>query len=39
VLAPAGLAEPVRRGRFVQYQLSPASIETLGTDILALLLR
>ncbi len=39
VLAAAGLAEPVRRGRFVQYQLSPASIETLGADLLALLLR
>jgi hypothetical protein len=39
VLAAAGLAEPVRRGRFVQYQLRPDTIETLGTDLLALLLR
>lgn len=38
-LAAAGLAEPVRHGRFVQYQLRPATIESLGADLLALLLR
>lgn len=38
-LAAAGLAQPARRGRFVQYQLSAAAIESLGADLLALLLR
>jgi hypothetical protein len=38
-LAAAGLARTSRRGRFVQYQLDIATVEGLGTDLLALLLR
>jgi DNA-binding transcriptional ArsR family regulator len=38
-LATAGLARTVRRGRFVQYQLDAAAVESLGTDLLSLLLR
>lgn len=38
-LAAAGLARTVRRGRFVQYQLDAAAVESLGTDLLSLLLR
>ena len=38
-LAAAGLARSTRRGRFVQYQLDAGTIEALGTDLLALLLR
>ena len=38
-LAAAGLARTTRRGRFVQYQLDAGTVEALGTDLLALLLR
>jgi Family of unknown function (DUF5937) len=38
-LAAAGLARTSRHGRFVQYQLDTATIETLGCDLVALLLR
>ena len=38
-LAAAGLAVPVRSGRFVQYRLADEVVAALGTDLLALLLR
>jgi DNA-binding transcriptional ArsR family regulator len=38
-LAAAGLARRLRRGRFVQYQLNADTIQSLGTDLLGLLLR
>jgi DNA-binding transcriptional ArsR family regulator len=38
-LRAAGLARATRRGRFVQYQLDSAAIESLGTDLLGFLLR
>jgi DNA-binding transcriptional ArsR family regulator len=38
-LAAAGLARPIRHGRFVQYQLDAGTVEALGTDLAALLLR
>lgn len=38
-LASAGLARTARRGRFVQYQLDIGTVEALGHDLLALLLR
>ena len=38
-LAAAGLARTVRRGRFVQYQLDDDAVQTLGSELLSLLLR
>ncbi len=38
-LASAGVARPVRQGRFVQYQLDADAVQALGTDLLSLLLR
>lgn len=38
-LASAGLARTTRRGRFVRYQLDVATVEALGTDLVALLMR
>jgi DNA-binding transcriptional ArsR family regulator len=38
-LAAAGLARTVRHGRFVRYHLDVATVEALGTDLVALLLR
>jgi Family of unknown function (DUF5937)/Bacterial regulatory protein, arsR family len=38
-LAAAGLAQPLRRGRFVQHQLDLAAVQALGRDLASLLLR
>lgn len=38
-LAATGLARATRRGRFVQYELDIAAVQSLGTDLAALLLR
>lgn len=38
-LAAAGLARPIRSGRFVRYQLDAGMVEALGADLVALLLR
>ena len=38
-LSAAGLARATRRGRFVEYRLDATAVDTLGPDLLALLLR